>query len=81
MIDPFLPFPKWVSPQNPFYASSSSSSPPFSSLVFLSTPLITKTKGDLSNTDCYNYVSKLPTLTDKLCGKTIAARIQLYLES
>ncbi|KAJ6897604.1 hypothetical protein NC652_024411 [Populus alba x Populus x berolinensis] len=35
-------------------------------------------RGDLSNTDCYNCVSKLPILTDKLCGKTIAARIQLY---
>ena len=35
-------------------------------------------RGDLSNTDCYNCVSKLPVLTDKLCGKTIAARIQLY---
>ncbi|XP_061973686.1 plasmodesmata-located protein 2-like isoform X2 [Populus nigra] len=34
-------------------------------------------RGDLSNTDCYNCVSKLPILTDKLCGKTIAARIQL----
>lgn len=34
-------------------------------------------RGDLSNTDCYNCVSKLPILTDKLCGRTIAARVQL----
>jgi hypothetical protein len=39
MIDPLLPFPKWVFPQNPF--SASSFSPPFSSLVFLRPPLIT----------------------------------------
>lgn len=35
-------------------------------------------RGDLSNADCYSCVSKLPTLSDKLCGKTVAARIQLY---
>ncbi|KAE8725936.1 Cysteine-rich repeat secretory protein 11 [Hibiscus syriacus] len=35
-------------------------------------------RGDLSNTDCYNCASRLPTLADKLCGKTLAARIQLY---
>ncbi|XP_021899446.1 cysteine-rich repeat secretory protein 3-like isoform X2 [Carica papaya] len=35
-------------------------------------------RGDLSNTDCYNCVSRLPVLSDKLCGKTIAARVQLY---
>ncbi|OMO86572.1 hypothetical protein CCACVL1_09556 [Corchorus capsularis] len=35
-------------------------------------------RGDLSNSDCYNCVSQLPTLADKLCGKTIASRIQLY---
>ncbi|KAA3454504.1 cysteine-rich repeat secretory protein 3-like isoform X1 [Gossypium australe] len=35
-------------------------------------------RGDLSNSDCYNCVSKLPTLSDKLCGSnTIASRIQL----
>ncbi|KAL0300337.1 UNVERIFIED_CONTAM: Plasmodesmata-located protein 2 [Sesamum angustifolium] len=34
-------------------------------------------RGDLSNVDCYNCVSKLPILIDKLCGKPIAARIQL----
>lgn len=34
-------------------------------------------RGDLSNSDCYNCVSKLPVLSDKLCGKTIAARVQL----
>ncbi|XWS08732.1 hypothetical protein CRYUN_Cryun40dG0026300 [Craigia yunnanensis] len=35
-------------------------------------------RGDLSNSDCYNCVSQLPTLANKLCGKTIASRIQLY---
>lgn len=34
-------------------------------------------RGDLSNHDCYNCVSRLPVLSDKLCGKTIASRIQL----
>ncbi|KAJ7955475.1 cysteine-rich repeat secretory protein 3 [Quillaja saponaria] len=34
-------------------------------------------RGDLSNSDCYNCVSNLPVLTDKLCGRTIAARVQL----
>ncbi|WOH08632.1 hypothetical protein DCAR_0728076 [Daucus carota subsp. sativus] len=34
-------------------------------------------RGDLSNVDCYNCVSRLPILTDKLCGKPVAARIQL----
>ncbi|KAL8121964.1 plasmodesmata-located protein 2-like [Apium graveolens] len=34
-------------------------------------------RGDLSNVDCYNCVSKLPILTDKLCGKPVAARVQL----
>ncbi|XP_022748805.1 cysteine-rich repeat secretory protein 3-like [Durio zibethinus] len=35
-------------------------------------------RGDLSNSDCYNCVSQLPTLVNKLCGQTIASRIQLY---
>ncbi|XP_050215863.1 plasmodesmata-located protein 2 isoform X2 [Mercurialis annua] len=35
-------------------------------------------RGDLSIGDCYKCVSGLPVLTDKLCGKTIAARLQLY---
>ncbi|EEF34029.1 DUF26 domain-containing protein 2 precursor, putative [Ricinus communis] len=35
-------------------------------------------RGDLSTGDCYKCVSGLPVLTDKLCGKTIAARVQLY---
>ncbi|XP_071709400.1 plasmodesmata-located protein 2-like [Rutidosis leptorrhynchoides] len=34
-------------------------------------------RGDLSNLDCYNCVSRLPILMDKLCGKTVAARLQL----
>ncbi|GFZ10712.1 plasmodesmata-located protein 2 [Actinidia rufa] len=34
-------------------------------------------RGDLSNVDCYNCVSKLPILIDKLCGNPTAARIQL----
>uniref|UniRef100_A0A7N0URW0 Gnk2-homologous domain-containing protein n=1 Tax=Kalanchoe fedtschenkoi TaxID=63787 RepID=A0A7N0URW0_KALFE len=35
-------------------------------------------RGDLSNADCYNCVSKLPVMTDRLCGKVVAARVQLY---
>ncbi|OAY55500.1 plasmodesmata-located protein 2 isoform X2 [Manihot esculenta] len=35
-------------------------------------------RGDLSIGDCYKCVSGLPVLTDKLCGKAIAARVQLY---
>ncbi|KAK8511213.1 hypothetical protein V6N12_033493 [Hibiscus sabdariffa] len=36
-------------------------------------------RGDLTSNDCYNCVSQLPTLSDKLCGsKTIASRIQLH---
>lgn len=34
-------------------------------------------RGDLSNVECYNCVSQLPILIDKLCGKPVAARIQL----
>ncbi|XP_019101332.1 PREDICTED: cysteine-rich repeat secretory protein 11-like isoform X2 [Camelina sativa] len=34
-------------------------------------------RGDLSNNDCYNCVRRLPVLSGKLCGKTIASRIQL----
>ncbi|XP_047319270.1 plasmodesmata-located protein 2-like [Impatiens glandulifera] len=35
-------------------------------------------RGDLSNVDCYNCVSRLPILIDKLCdGFPVAARIQL----
>ncbi|XP_052189352.1 plasmodesmata-located protein 2-like isoform X2 [Diospyros lotus] len=34
-------------------------------------------RGDLSNVDCYNCVSKLPILIDKLCGQLVAARVQL----
>ncbi|KAK6914146.1 Gnk2-homologous domain [Dillenia turbinata] len=34
-------------------------------------------RGDLSTNDCYNCVSKLPQMTDQLCGKTEAARVQL----
>ncbi|KAL1206157.1 Plasmodesmata-located protein 3 [Cardamine amara subsp. amara] len=34
-------------------------------------------RGDLSNNDCYNCVSRLPVLSGKLCGKTIASRVQL----
>lgn len=34
-------------------------------------------RGDLSNVDCYNCVSNLPILIDKLCGTPNAARIQL----
>lgn len=34
-------------------------------------------RGDLSNVDCYNCISGLPVLIDKLCGKAIAVRVQL----
>ncbi|KAL2325930.1 hypothetical protein Fmac_024988 [Flemingia macrophylla] len=34
-------------------------------------------RGDLTNSDCYNCVSRLPVLSDKLCGRTTAARVQL----
>lgn len=34
-------------------------------------------RGDLNNNQCYDCVSKLPILSDKLCGKTIASRVQL----
>ncbi|XP_076892384.1 plasmodesmata-located protein 2-like [Bidens hawaiensis] len=33
-------------------------------------------RGDLTNLECYNCVSRLPILMDKLCGKTVAARLQ-----
>ncbi|KAI4349346.1 hypothetical protein L6164_009944 [Bauhinia variegata] len=34
-------------------------------------------RGDLTNSDCYNCVSKIPDMLDKLCGKVVAARVQL----
>lgn len=34
-------------------------------------------RGDLTNTQCYDCVSKIPNMANKLCGKTIAARVQL----
>ncbi|KAF8392136.1 hypothetical protein HHK36_022478 [Tetracentron sinense] len=34
-------------------------------------------RGDLSNVDCYNCVSRIPEMSNSLCGNTIAARIQL----
>ncbi|CAA7025119.1 unnamed protein product [Microthlaspi erraticum] len=34
-------------------------------------------RGDLSNNDCYNCVSRLPVLSGKLCGRAIASRVQL----
>ncbi|XP_022939907.1 cysteine-rich repeat secretory protein 11-like [Cucurbita moschata] len=35
-------------------------------------------RGDLTNGDCYNCVSKIPHIVESLCGKAIAARVQLY---
>ncbi|KAL2530856.1 Cysteine-rich repeat secretory protein 3 [Forsythia ovata] len=35
-------------------------------------------RDDLSNVECYNCVSRLPILIDKLCNKPSAARIQLF---
>ncbi|KAF6156412.1 hypothetical protein GIB67_009070 [Kingdonia uniflora] len=34
-------------------------------------------RGDLSNGDCNNCVSKIPEISSRLCGKTVAGRIQL----
>jgi hypothetical protein len=34
-------------------------------------------RGDLSNNPCHACVSKVPDLIDKLCGKVVAARVQL----
>ena len=34
-------------------------------------------RGDLSYADCHNCVSKLPQLSDQLCGKVSSARVQL----
>ncbi|KAL3531192.1 hypothetical protein ACH5RR_010514 [Cinchona calisaya] len=34
-------------------------------------------RGDLSNNDCNNCVDKIPEMSQKLCGKAIAARVQL----
>ncbi|VFQ63300.1 unnamed protein product [Cuscuta campestris] len=35
-------------------------------------------RGDLSNVECYSCVNRLPILIDKLCGRPMAARIQLF---
>ncbi|RHN78655.1 putative Gnk2-like domain-containing protein [Medicago truncatula] len=34
-------------------------------------------RGDLTNSACYNCVKTLPILSNRICGKTIAARVQL----
>ncbi|XP_019264818.1 PREDICTED: cysteine-rich repeat secretory protein 3-like isoform X2 [Nicotiana attenuata] len=34
-------------------------------------------RGDLSNTDCNTCIQKIPDMSQKLCGQSIAARIQL----
>ncbi|KAK6286507.1 hypothetical protein POUND7_012686 [Theobroma cacao] len=34
-------------------------------------------RGDLTTSQCYSCVSKLPEISDKLCGKAVAARVQL----
>lgn len=34
-------------------------------------------RGDLTNSDCYNCVSKIPDMIERLCGKVAAARVQL----
>ncbi|KAK4273677.1 hypothetical protein QN277_017021 [Acacia crassicarpa] len=34
-------------------------------------------RGDLSNSNCYKCVSKIPDMLDKLCGQVVAVRIQL----
>ncbi|TYI19608.1 hypothetical protein ES332_A07G176200v1 [Gossypium tomentosum] len=34
-------------------------------------------RGDLSTSQCYSCVSKIPKISDKVCGKAVAARVQL----
>ncbi|KAF3436092.1 hypothetical protein FNV43_RR23184 [Rhamnella rubrinervis] len=34
-------------------------------------------RGDLTNNQCYDCVSRIPKMENKLCGKAIAARVQL----
>ncbi|XVE72862.1 hypothetical protein DITRI_Ditri11bG0072200 [Diplodiscus trichospermus] len=34
-------------------------------------------RGDLTTSQCYSCVSKIPEISDKLCGKVVAARVQL----
>ncbi|MBA0732792.1 hypothetical protein Gogos_016858 [Gossypium gossypioides] len=34
-------------------------------------------RGDLSTSQCYRCVSKIPKISDKVCGKAVAARVQL----
>ena len=34
-------------------------------------------RGDLTTSQCYSCVSKIPEISDKLCGKAVAARVQL----
>ena len=34
-------------------------------------------RGDLSNANCYNCVSRLPALSKRLCGESLGARVQL----
>ncbi|XP_021730301.1 cysteine-rich repeat secretory protein 11-like [Chenopodium quinoa] len=58
------------SSRSKFYKSTSGGSQSSISGLF-------QCRGDLSNADCYNCVSKLPQLSDQLCGKVTAARVQL----
>ncbi|MBA0821987.1 hypothetical protein Goarm_018809, partial [Gossypium armourianum] len=32
-------------------------------------------RGDLSTSQCYSCVSKIPKISDKVCGKAVAARV------
>lgn len=34
-------------------------------------------RGDLTNSECYKCVSKIPDMLDKLCGQVVAVRVQL----
>ncbi|XWS31369.1 hypothetical protein CRYUN_Cryun23aG0070300 [Craigia yunnanensis] len=34
-------------------------------------------RGDLTTSQCYSCVSKIPKISDKLCGQAVAARVQL----
>ncbi|XP_074320337.1 plasmodesmata-located protein 2 isoform X2 [Silene latifolia] len=34
-------------------------------------------RGDLTNTDCYNCVTKIPLIMNTVCGRVVSARVQL----
>ncbi|GMI69269.1 plasmodesmata-located protein 1, PLASMODESMATA-LOCATED PROTEIN 1A [Hibiscus trionum] len=58
------------SSEKPFSAASSGADP------YAITGLY-QCRGDLTITQCYTCVSRIPEMSDKLCGKAVAARVQL----